>query len=358
MKFFRYTMWMIFLGFNLSSLGWDTATRADELSPIGEDSFSIVVIPDTQQYYGANTKREPDSTAPVTNSTFDAWTDWIEANIDSQRIAFVSHVGDIVDRNQASEWTVARQCMDKLHGKVPYGLCVGNHDMEGKSGNSSLFQEYFPKTRFTGFDWYGSCFERSEKKQQVSGNNANSYQLFTACGMDFVILHIECNAPDNVLEWADDVLQTHRSRRAIITTHMDLGPVEKPKKARDYYDAPKGRMKWSKCHGNDGNSPQQMWKKCFRKHANVFLMLCGDQSRSQACRLESTGDSGNRVHSLLSDYGVYGLRLLRFHPSRNEIEVVTWDPIKQERCRSTNIVPDESQHQFTLEYQMAPVASE
>ncbi|QDU82377.1 hypothetical protein Pla110_41320 [Polystyrenella longa] len=355
MNFIRYTSCMLFLGFNLSSLGFSTSVHAEELNAAPTDSFSIVVIPDTQQYRGGKTKKEPDSEDPVTNPTFAAWTDWIIDNLDRQKVVFVSHVGDIVDHNQASEWEVAREHMDKLHGRVPYGISVGNHDMVGKSGDSSLFQDYFPKSRFEEFDWYGGCLEKAPEEAAVSGNNANSYQLFEAGGMRFVILHLECNAPDEVLEWADSILTKHADRRAIVTSHMGLGPEERPKKSRDYFDAPKGRMKWSKCHDKRGNTPQQMWKKCFKKHANLFLICCGDQSRTQAMRKVSQGKAGNQVHELLSDYGTNGLRLLRFHPAENEIEVVTWDPIKGERCLTTSIVPDQEQHQFTLQYEMAGV---
>ena len=100
--------------------------------------------------------------------------------------------------------------------------------------------------------------------------------------------------------WADSVLKKHSKRRAIITSHMGLGPREKPKEARDSSDAPKGRMKWKQCHGERGTTPQQLWDKCFRKHANLFLICSGDQSEVQALHQTSVGDHGNVVYSLLS----------------------------------------------------------
>ncbi len=327
-------------------------SQANQLPAAPNNTFSIVVIPDTQYYFGRGTKREPDSSDPVTNPTFDAWTDWIAANVKRQRIVFVSHVGDIVDRNTVEQWKVARRCMDRLHGTLPYGIAVGNHDMTS-AGDSSLFQRFFPQSRFATFDWYGGCFENGADDSAISGNNANSVQLFEAGGMRFVALHIECNAPNNVLAWVDSVLEQHADRRAMITTHMGLGPLHKPQNPQDYFDAPKGRMQWKKCHGKRGNTPQQMWDKCFRKHRNLFLILYGDQSRTQALRQTSTGDGDNRVHELLSDYGANGLRILRFIPARNVIEVRTWDPVKRRLCETTDIVPDREQHQFVLDYEMS-----
>ncbi len=327
-------------------------TQADELSAASEGTFSIVVIPDTQHYAGRDTKKEPDSRDPVTNPTFDAWTDWIAANLQRQRIVFVSHVGDIVDKNTPEQWKVARRCMDKLHGKVSYGITVGNHDMVGGSGDSSLFQEVFPQSRFEAFDWYAGCFTNPSGNQATSGNNANSVQLFEVDGMKFVVLHLECNAPDDVLAWADSVLKKHSDRRAMVTTHMDLGPLNKPKVPRDYFDAPKGRMLWKKCHGKRGNNSQQMWDKCFSKHKNLFMICCGDQSRTQALRQTVTGKHGNTVHALLSDYGTNGLRVMRFLPKENRIDVQTWDPVKSKLCEKTSVVKDRDQHQFTLQYNM------
>ncbi|MCA9102362.1 MAG: metallophosphoesterase [Planctomycetales bacterium] len=321
---------------------------ADEFSVAPPGTFSVAVIPDTQQYRGGSSKSEPQSTAPVTNAVFAAYVDWIVDNLDRQRIVFVSHVGDIVDINRSDQWGVAREMMDRLHGRVPYGISVGNHDMNS-AGDSSLFQQYFPASRFESFPWYGGCFTPADRPPGTSGNNANSFQLVTAAGIDLLFLHLECNAPDDVLAWADGVLAGHGDRLAIVTSHMGLGPRDRPQQASDYFDAPKGRMTWKKCHAERGNTPEQMWQKCFRKHPNLVMTCCGDQSRSQALHQTSRGDGGNAVHELLSDYGSNGLRVMRFVPDEGRIEVRTWNPLEDHFCRETKIVPDESQHQFELE---------
>ena len=331
-------------------LSMSEAAGDGELSAAPAGSFSVVVIPDTQKYLGRGTKEQPQDNAEVTNPVFAAHTRWIADNLDAQRIAFVSHVGDIVDKNKHEQWQVARDCMDRLHGKVPYGLTVGNHDMT-TGGDSSLFQQYFPAARFSEFDWYGGCYAGNDEHPHVSGNNANSYSLFSAEGLDFVILHLECNAPDDVLAWADDVLRQHANRRAIVTTHMDLGPIERPTDSRGYFDDPKGRMRWTKIHGPRGNTAQQMWDKCFRKHANLMLIFSGDQSRTSAMHLESQGDHGQTVHALLSDYTSSGpLRIYRFFPERKEIDVITYDTTEGQLVDKTANVPAREQHQFTLRY--------
>ncbi len=301
-----------------------------ELPPAPEGSFSVILLPDTQTY------------AAKKPATFHAETQWIVDNLDKQRICFVSHVGDIVDSNVAEQWKVAREAMDRLHGQVPYGFSVGNHDMKS-DGDSSLFKEYFPASRFEDFDWYVGNYK----------DNANSCQLFSAEGLDFVILHLECNAPDDTLKWADEMLNRYASRQAIVTTHMYLGPRDKPKKPRDYFDAPKGRMLWTKRHGSRGNSPEAMWEKCFRKHANLFMICCGDQSRTQTMHRTVRGEHDNPVHEVLCDYHEGSLRVYRFTPSEAKIEAWTYRPEHGELCQGTKIEPDMEEHHFSLPYEMA-----
>ena len=327
------------------------AALAVEPPAAPEGSFTIAVIPDTQMYTGkdANGSKSKEETA---NAVFDSYTKWIVENIERQKIIFVSHTGDIVDLNKKGQWAVARKAMDRLHGEIPYAIAVGNHDMSGKSGDSSLFQEYFPKSRFEQFDWYAGAYDRKDGKPGVSTDNANSCQLYSAEGLDFVHLHLECNAPSDVLAWADEILEKHADRRAIVSTHMTLGPIRKPKTNRGYYDDPKGMMVWSKCHGPRGNSPQMMWTKCFSKHKNLFLVFSGDQSRTQAYRMTLEGRDGNPVHIIMADTREHGLRLYNFRPSENRIVVTTYSPFLGKLCEGTKIVPDPAEHQFELPYDM------
>jgi hypothetical protein len=329
-----------------------SSARGADLEPLPPGSFTIVVIPDTQGYRGAGTKKEPSSTAPVTNPVFENHTRWITENLRSQNIVFVSHVGDIVDVNHVSQWPVARRCLDRLHGVVPYALTVGNHDMK-RDGDATLYQQYFGADRFAAFPWYGGSFEPERETRTVSGNNVNSFQLFSAGGLDFVHLSLECNAPDDVLAWADALLTKHAGRRALITTHMDLGPLDKPSSDDDFLKAPKGRMRWSKIHGARGNSPQQLWEKLYRRHPNLGFVFSGDQSRTTASRLSARGDQGNVVHALMSDYTSSGpLRLYRFVPAQDVVQVITYDTTGRQVVESMPHVPDRAQHQFTLSYPM------
>lgn len=322
-----------------------------ELSPLPKDAFSIVLLSDTQNYLSNGKKANRNSTGVLTNPIFESQVQWVLDNQKKQRIVFVSHGGDVVDVNNRAQWTLGKKNLDRLHGKIPYGISVGNHDMKS-NGNSSLYQEYFPASIFERFKWYGGTFRGAS--DSTSGNNANSFQLIRAGKTDLVLLHLECNAPDPVLAWADSVLVRYRDRIAIVVTHMFIGPEIQPTTNEEYYNNKKGVMTWHKCHGEKGNSAVLMWEKCFRKHANIRMILSGDQSRANAHYTPMTNDRRLTVHALLSDYSATakngGIRIYRFYPRKNKVEVVTWDTIEQERLLQTSAVKDGHQHNFDLDF--------
>jgi len=326
----------------------------EPLPPLPAGAFTVVVIPDTQHYVGLGCKGSRASSAPVTNPHLEAQVRWIRDHRQDQDIVFVTHVGDIVDYNRREEWAVARQHLDGLRGVVPFGLTVGNHDMKG-SGDARLFQEYFPAASFRPYPWYVGCYEHARDDQTVSAGNVNSAQVFRGGGLDFLHLNLECNAPDDVLDWANRLIENHPQRRVLITTHMDLGIIDKPKTAEGFIKDPQGRMQWVKNHGPRGNTAQQMWEKCYRKHARLAIVFSGDQSRVTALRESRTGDHGNTIHFLMSDYmSAPVLRLVRFQPAENRLDVLTYEVRQGFLVDETNYVKDRSAHQFQLDDALTP----
>ena len=359
------------------SLAGESGVGSDEglsMADEPEDAFTIVIIPDTQHYVGPGTKmsetgkshvqdyeasdytrdhaawqRQHDADAGVVaNPYLQRHVEWILRNRDALRIKFVSHVGDIVERNRPAEWRVASRHLDRLRGVVPFGLTVGNHDMEN-DGDASLFQSTFPASSFEPHQWYLASYQHDRSDRSVSRNNVNSVQKFRAGGIDFLFLHLECNAPDDVLKWANQTIAAHPHHRVLITTHMDLGVLERPKTSRGYIEDPKGRMRWSKIHGSRGNSGVDMWEKCYRLHPNLDFVFSGDQSRVTALRISRPADDGHIVHALLSDYQSLGaIRVLKFHPTASSVEVITYDTALKRRVTQTPYAPDIDQHHFTV----------
>ena len=133
---------------------------AEKLPPLPDGAFTYVVIPDTQRYSGEGAlvkKGKKPQTGPTDNKAFRSRIDWIAANVAKERIAFVSHVGDIVDYRNVQQWDFASNQMARLDGKVPYGVAPGNHDIAGSS--TADFNRWFPRSRYEREPWYAGGFD-------------------------------------------------------------------------------------------------------------------------------------------------------------------------------------------------------
>jgi hypothetical protein len=277
--------------------------------------FTVVALPDTQMYTANDT------------GIFEMQTQWIVDHRTTNNIVFVTHLGDLVNSwNISSEWNIANTAMSKLEPPgIPYGISVGNCDMSNNGvpkPDPNVFNSYFPYSRFVGRSYYGGAY---------NNNNANSYQLFTASGMDFIVIHLEYNLSSDpnhlaIMSWANALLQTNNSRRAIIVTH-DL-------------------LTYTSTFSTDGSTIYN----ALKGNPNLFLMLGGhldDEGRRQ-----DLGTDGHTIYSLRSDYQVTRtnggngfLRLLTFSPDSNKINVFTYSP-------SADLYETDNTSQFSLDYNM------
>ena len=109
--------------------------RPPEL-PYVAGSTTLAVLPDTQYY----SQKYP--------LHFEVQTRWIADSRDLLNIAFVTHLGDIVDSEaEEQQWMRADRAMRLLDGLVPYAVVPGNHDMNSDRG-TPLYHRYFPESRF------------------------------------------------------------------------------------------------------------------------------------------------------------------------------------------------------------------
>ena len=277
-------------------------------TPTTNADFTIVALPDTQFY--------TDSASGGLPAMFQAQTDWIVANRSNLNVAFVTHLGDITDHGQNSgsdsEWRVATDALYRLENQItthlpngiPYGVCVGNHDQTpiatGPSGDTSFFNQYFGVSHFSGFDYYGGHY---------GTKNNDSFQLFSAGGMDFIIIHMEYDtaASSAVLAWASNLLKLYPTRRAIVTSHWIVNTG----------------------FNTTFSAQGQAIYNTLRTNANLFLMLCGHVP-GEGQRSDVYG--GQTVYSILSDYqsesngGNGWLRYYTFSPSNNLVRAFTYSP--------------------------------
>lgn len=283
--------------------------------------FTLVALPDTQYYVAKLNGGTP--------QMFTSQTQWIVNNRVARNIAYVAHLGDCVEHgNSASiEWDRANTSLKLLESiaglsdGLPYGLAVGNHDQtpDGNPDGTStaLYNQYFGTSRFRARAYYGGRY---------SSNHDNHYQLFSASGLDFIVIYLEYNeaAPAAILNWADGLLKSYSDRRAIVVSHSVLD-------------------------GNAQFSTQgQAIYNTLKNNPNLFLLLGGHVT---AEKQRQDIFNGKTVYSLLSDYqllekgGNGWMRILEFSPANNQLRVKTYSPV-------LNAFQTDADSQFTLSYDM------
>lgn len=264
----------------------DSAVRAQEAAS-EEKSFTVVLLPDTQFY----SEKHPD--------TYMRQTLWIRQQLKEDNIKCVIHLGDIVQNpTNKREWENANRAMQVLDGVVPFSVAPGNHDMNVKTRDTSLFNTYFSPQRFADRSWYGG---------HMDDKNDNNFCYFNGCGMKFMVVNLEYSPRDEALQWASSIVKRHPEHRIILATH--------------YYMNRNGR-----------SAPgEKIWNGLVRKHPNIFLTVSGHISAS-AFQI-SENDAGGKVAELLTDYQNIGkggdgwLRTLRFVPGENKVHVKTYSPL-------------------------------
>jgi hypothetical protein len=299
--------------------------RALTGGPPGPD-FTLIGQPDTQ-YYTSELNG-------ATNAILLSINNWIVANRASRNIAYVATLGDCVEHGDNGgndiEWQRADQAYDLIEDPqttglpegIPYGITVGNHDQSPNGdpqGTTTYYNQYFGTARFQGRSYYGGHY---------GSDNDNWYDLFSAGGMDFIVISFEYDTtPDQaILDWAEALLVTHSSRRAIVLSHNLCGtgnPASFSAQGSATYNA-------------------------LRDNPNFFLMMAGHVP-GEGRRSDTFNNV--TVNTLMSDYqsrtngGNGWIRIMTFSPANNTIEVETYSPWLDQ-------FETDADSRFTLTYDM------
>jgi len=286
--------------------------------PVGaesQDPFTLVVLPDTQYYTTAGRAGTPEM--------FTAQTAWIAENVEGLNIQFVLHEGDITDSNDTASWLNAVFSLSLLDGVVPYALAVGNHDGLGTTvGNTTGFNTHFPVSEYENLSTFGGIFETSKLD--------NCYHLFSAGGVDWLILALEFGPRDVVLAWADGVIASHPDRRVIVVTHAHVYYDDRLHGSLDSHSA-----RPIESYGRENNG-DDVWQEILQPHANVAFVFNGHVVGDGQGRVVSTGDLGNSVYQMLANYqmkpgGGFGfLRLIRLYPAYDRLQATSYSPYLDE----------------------------
>jgi predicted phosphodiesterase len=268
-------------------------------------STTLAVLPDTEIY----AQKRPES--------FEAQTRWIAENALTRNIAYVLHLGDIVHDDVDAQWQVAKRSFQMLDGKVPYALVPGNHDYTDGQRVTHI-NDYFKVADFKKWPTFGGT--------QAEGRIENSFHLCRIGDRDWIILALEFGPRDEVVAWANQILEKHPDRLGIVVTHAYL--------FRDnvLFDHTAGKKQRASPHGW-GNDGEQLWQKLVRRHEGMRFVFSGHVATSGLGHLVGTGDHGNAVHQIMVDYenmrggGSAYLRLVEFLPDGNSVQVRSFSPL-------------------------------
>ncbi|MCX6180336.1 MAG: carbohydrate-binding protein [Bacteroidetes bacterium] len=241
-------------------------------------------------------------------------------------LQFVSSLGDNTAygyngyQSPAADFQRAKNGFDMLkNAGIPYSPCLGNHDMDyvpcmdKQELSLTRFNQYFPVSEYSSTPNYGGSFR----------NMSNNYFLFSASGMDFIVVTIQSHDPhayydQTSIAWANGVIDQYPNRRAILMTH-------------DFYD-------------NRG-----LVADIIKKHDNLFMAVCGHTCARESYWTELS-PGGNIVHVLVTDYQCDAdkgatLRYYTFKPAENKICAYTYNA-------PTKTFETDANSQFCMDYVM------
>ena len=281
----------------------------------GED-FTIMTIPDTQWY----TENIPNTR----NAIYTAQMNWIVSSKASLNTVFATHLGDMTQNYDTveAEWIRAsdNQAILDTNG-VRNGVNTGNHDFAngGSSSVAHFFDQYFPPSRYEGFPWYGGYLgdpTDGVADGAVNRLNKDNYALFSAGGMDFLVIQLEHDMPSYATTWAQNLIDAYPNRHVIISTHAFVNAS--------------GTRGTSTVSRADGQSAQTVWTNLIMPNCEIFMVVNGHY-HGQGRRTDNNS-CGEPVFQLNSDYqdlangGNGFLRYYTFKPSEDRIDAFTYSP--------------------------------
>jgi len=256
------------------------AGRDGELEDPDEYDFAITHITDTQYL----SESYPEVYAQLVS--------WVADNSGERKIAFAQHTGDLIqnwvdpDQNEVRarvEFERASRIQAILDDAgVPNAVLPGNHDNK-RGVDDSLYNEYFPPSRYEGTAWYGASI--------APGDNSASFSTFEWQGARFLMLSLPYAYGEREISWAEDVVGGHPDFNVIVATHEHVMPKTVEEAAHRSTNS-----RWVS-HGGE------LWERVIAPNRNVVFVLSGHfHGIGQLVTENAGGLEGHTVVELLADY--------------------------------------------------------
>ncbi|MFY3741524.1 MAG: hypothetical protein HMLIMOIP_001981 [Candidatus Nitrosomirales archaeon] len=294
------------------------------------EPFTIVLIPDTQNYWDSGNQEIAYNQSK-----------WIVKNKDKLNIQLVIHLGDIVDAwNSNSQWTKADHMMRILDDNdVSYIALPGNHDFGNPysyalSRNYSNFERYFPESRV--------ITDQNLEVKKITPNAANLYTLLSIGDNDFLVVSMEYCPTLDVIKQVSDTIKQHSDIPVILATHAFL-------RSNGSWASVSGGGVCTAVPGTEDFTTEPIWDLVVYPNPNVFLVVSG-HSGGENKRIDQN-EAGKPVQQVVIDYqylkngGDGMLKIIRFEPEKDQIHFQTYSPW-------LDTYSAERRNDFTFDYDM------
>lgn len=306
---------------------------ADDIDPGDKDrfedpadyDFAMVHFTDTQYLSEGAVEQESAAERAVWEKAYGDLTRWIKDNAGERKIAYVAHTGDITQNNirqpttpeerqqMLGEFEVSSEQQRILdRAGVPNGVIAGNHDNWAgrQDGPEATYNQYYGPDRYAELSkgWEHASYGGPWRE----GDNQNHYDLFSAGGLDFVVVGLSYGVTREEARWADSVFKRFPDRNGILLSHDYVAPSTQPD----------GRT--AEYAGVDGSA---LFKQVVQPNPNVFLVLAGHYHGVGTNVKPQVGEIGGGVVEMLADYQAYTVSAERL----GLVEIGGYDPTDQLR---------------------------
>lgn len=310
-----------------------------EEPPVRGESFTIVVVPDTQNAVDATQQKAAGYAIDSSDIFFEQMRYVANRAVPKGGdVVFVASVGDVwqhvssgsdltheargvralanvespIQRFVNHERVVGFEIPTAIRGyelisdaNIPFGVAPGNHDYDAwwvVAAPAGAPKSQQRQSHVGGLDNFRIAFGNDtsffqDKEWYVDSVNGggSSAQVFNAGGYRFLHFAFEMHAGDDVIDWARGVIANHPGLPTIITTHDFLSP-------RGERFA--GSMDLGLVDPEGNNSANEIWEKFISPNDQIFMVLSGHQP-GQARRVDEN-NSGHEVHQILANFQLRG----------------------------------------------------
>ena len=226
------------------------------------------------------------------------YSNWAIANKESKNLQAMLYMGDLSNGRTDTEesewrrqWTNVSEATNIMDDEVPYIVVPGNHDYlkDSSTRDLTMFNEYYPYSKFSAKNYFGGAYQTEHTE--------NTYYTFEVCGVKYLVMAMEFGPTNEVLNWMDEIIETHNDYRTIVITHGFLNPA-----GELYGDSSFLSADWYfSRNGEEATSSVEFWNKHLSKHQNLFMILCGHSVTESVALKILNGQKGNKVITLRMD---------------------------------------------------------